>query len=285
MCKYMRPFLVLLLGLTVPVAVAAQAQAPQTPPAQPPATQAPAKPATKPPVRQQQPAGASARALVMTLQVTSRAGAGVGDVKVTIDGPVSRDARTDEGGIARFPNVKPGTYKVRFDHPKYVSFEKELTLKPGQSQAFDISLDEAPAPPPAPAPAKPTAPALGTPGDPKTVNIADFLDKNLIGAREPMKRTALGCSGLLESDLLQVRDPLPERSHDTYDETLYVVAGQGTIKLAGRDTNLEPASFVVVPRGTAYSLARRGSKPLILISTYAGEPCSSASGAAAQKQN
>jgi mannose-6-phosphate isomerase-like protein (cupin superfamily) len=180
--------------------------------------------------------------------------------------------------------VKPGTYRVRFESAKYVTFEKELTLKPGQSQAFDISLDEAPAPPPAPAaPAKPSAPSLGTPGDPKTVNIADFLDKNLIGNREPMKRTALGCSGLLESDLLQLRDPMPEKSHDTYDETLYVVAGQGTIKLAGHETNLEPASFVVVPRGTAYSLSRRGSKPLILISTYAGEPCAGGSGSAAQK--
>jgi mannose-6-phosphate isomerase-like protein (cupin superfamily) len=219
----------------------------------------------------------------MTIQVTSKAGAGLGDVKVSIDGPVTRDAQTDDGGIARFQNVKPGTYRVRFDSPKYVSFEKELTLKPGQSQAFDVSLDDAPAPPaPPPTPAKAAAPALGTPGDPKTMNLADFIEKNLIG-REPQKRTALGCSGLLESDLLQVRDPMPEKSHDTYDETLYVVAGQGTIKLAGRETNLEPASFVVVPRGTAYSLSRRGSKPLILLSTYAGEPCSGGGSAAAQK--
>lgn len=281
---YMRTLCVLLLGLSIPVATAAT-QAAQTPPAQPPpATQpaAPAKPAPKPPAKPAAANNAARTAMAMTLQVTSRAGAGLGDVKVTIDGPVTRDATTDDGGVARFPNVKAGTYRVRFEHPKYITFEKELTLK--QSQAFDITLADAPAPPPPPsAPSKPAAPALGTPGDPKTVNIADFLDKNLIGNRDPMKRTALGCSGLLESDLLQLRDPMPEKSHDTYDETLYVVAGQGTIKLAGRESNLEPASFVVVPRGTPYSLARRGSKPLILISTYAGEPCASASGAAAQK--
>lgn len=280
---YMRTLFVLLLGLTVPLAASA-AQTPATPPAQPPATQAPAKPATKPPAKPAAAAQVPARSIVMTLQVTSRAGAGLGDVKVSIDGPVSRTAQTDDGGIARFPNVKPGTYRVRFESPKVVAFEKELTLKPGQSQAFDVSLDDAPAPPPPPTPAKPAAPALGTPGEPKTINIADFLEKNLI-SREPLKRTALGCSGLLETDLLQIRDPQPEKSHDTYDETLYVVAGQGTIKLAGRETNLEPASFVVVPRGTAYSLSRRGGKPLILLSTYAGEPCGSASSAAAQKQD
>jgi mannose-6-phosphate isomerase-like protein (cupin superfamily) len=285
----MRTLCALLLGLSLPVALTAT-QAAQTPPAQPPAQPpaaaqpAPTKPAPKPPAAKPAANNNARTALAMTLQVTSRQGAGLGDVKVSIDGPVSREATTDDGGVARFPNVKPGTYRVRFESAKYVTFEKELTLKPGQSQAFDISLDEAPAPPPAPAaPAKPSAPSLGTPGDPKTVNIADFLDKNLIGNREPMKRTALGCSGLLESDLLQLRDPMPEKSHDTYDETLYVVAGQGTIKLAGHETNLEPASFVVVPRGTAYSLSRRGSKPLILISTYAGEPCAGGSGSAAQK--
>jgi mannose-6-phosphate isomerase-like protein (cupin superfamily) len=283
----------LLFGLAVPVALAAQA--PQAPPVQPPSTQAPApapKPAAKPakPATGTDAAGAATpqkagapRSLVMTLQVTSRAGMGLGAVKVSIDGPVTRDAQTDDGGIARFPNVKPGTYRVRFESPKSIAFEKELTLKPGQSQAFDVTLDDAPAPPPAPStPAKASAPALGSPGDPKTMNIADFVEKNLIG-REPMKRTALGCSGLLETDLLQLRDPLPERSHDTYDETLYVVAGQGTIKLAGRDTNLDPASFVVIPRGTAYSLTRRGNKPLIALSTYAGEPCAGGASAAAQK--
>jgi len=215
----------------------------------------------------------------MTLQVTSRAGAGLGDVKVSIDGPVAREATTDDGGIARLANVKPGTYRVRFEHPKYVAFEKEFTLKPGQSQAFDVSLDEAPAPPPAPAaPVKAAPPALGTPGDPKTVDIANFVEKNLISGRDPMKRSALGCSGLLQSDLLQVRDALPERSHDNYDETLYVVAGQGAIRMAGHDTNLEPASFVLIPRGTTWSMTRRGNKPLILLSTYAGEACGSGGG-------
>jgi mannose-6-phosphate isomerase-like protein (cupin superfamily) len=289
----MRTLSVILLGLALPLggiapvalsAQARQAQA-QQPPATPPATQPqPSQPAPKPPAKpatggtssQKAANGAAARALVMTLQVTSRKGAGIGDVKVAIDGPVTREAQTDDGGIARLPNVKPGTYRVRFEHPQYIAFEKELTLKPGQSQAFDVSLDDAPAPPPPPpTPAKTTGPALGTPGDPKTVDIANFVEKNLISGRDPMKRSALGCSGLLQTDLVQIRDPLPERSHDNYDETLYVVAGQGTLKMAGHDTNLEPASFVLIPRGTAYSLSRRGNKPLIVLSTYAGEPCGS----------
>jgi mannose-6-phosphate isomerase-like protein (cupin superfamily) len=294
----MRTLFVILLGLTAPLALTAQTkqaqpapptqQAPATPPATPSSQPAP-KPTAKPTggtsTQKANGAQSSSRALVMTIQITTRTGAGIPDVKVSIDGPVTREAQADDGGIARLPNVKPGTYRARFEHAKYIPFEKELTLKPGQSQAFDVSLDDAPAPPaPPPAPAKAAGPALGTPGDPKTIDIANFVERNLIGGRDPMKRSALGCSGLLQTDLLQVRDPLPERSHDTYDETLYVVAGQGTLKMAGHDTNLEPASFALIPRGTAYSLSRRGNKPLIVLSNIAGEPCgSSGSSSPAQK--
>ena len=68
------------------------------------------------------------------------------------------------------------------------------------------------------------------------LSISDFLEKNLI-AREPMKQSMLGCSGVQRSVLLQVRDPLAEQTDDQLDQTLYVVAGQGTIKLGGRENH------------------------------------------------
>jgi quercetin dioxygenase-like cupin family protein len=74
--------------------------------------------------------------------------------------------------------------------------------------------------------------------------------------------------------LLQVRDPLAEQTDDQLDQSIYVVAGQGTLKLAGRDNPLVPASFAVIPRGTPYGLTRRGNTPLIVLLTRANEPCS-----------
>lgn len=213
---------------------------------------------------------------MLTMQVTSLGGQTVGDVKVTVNGPVARQGTTDPGGIVRLSGMRPGTYRAHFEHPRFVTFEKEVTLVAGKSIAVDVTLTEAPPPPPPPPPA-PVAPAgpQGTPGEPKTMSLPDFIERNLI-SREPVKESPLGCSGVLNSVLIQIKEPLAERVHDNADETIYVVAGQGTIKLGGRESGLDAATLVVIPRGTPYSLTRRGSKPLIVLATQSGEPCGAA---------
>ena len=54
---------------------------------------------------------------------------------------------------------------------------------------------------------------------------------------------------------------------------LYVVGGDGTLRLAGRDIPVAAGSFAVVPRGTTYGLSRRGRNPLIVLATLSGPPC------------
>jgi quercetin dioxygenase-like cupin family protein len=111
------------------------------------------------------------------------------------------------------------------------------------------------------------------------LSLSDFIEKNLI-AREPMKQSQLGCSGVQRSVLLQVRDPLPEQTDDQLDQTLYVVAGQGTLKLGGREHPLNASTFAIIPRGTPYGLTRgRGNTPLIVLLSRANEAC----GAVARK--
>jgi quercetin dioxygenase-like cupin family protein len=241
-------------ALALAVAVPASAQSP--------------KPAAK-------SAAAPASAVTLTVQVTSSSGQAIGDAKVTVTGPVTRQGATDPGGIVRLSGMRPGTYRAHFEHPKFVTFEREVILLPGKSMAVDVTLTEAP-PPPAPPPPAPVAPApQGTPGEPKTMSLPDFIERNLI-TREPVKESPLGCSGVLNSVLIQIKEPLAERVHDGADETLYVVAGQGTIKLGGRESGLDAATLVVIPRGTPYSVTRRGSKPLIILATQSGEPCGAA---------
>jgi mannose-6-phosphate isomerase-like protein (cupin superfamily) len=53
----------------------------------------------------------------------------------------------------------------------------------------------------------------------------------------------------------------------------YVVAGEGTIRLNGRETPIVNGSFAIVPRGTSHGFVRRGNRPLILIAVLSGEPC------------
>lgn len=224
------------------------------------------KPAAKAPA-------AAAGAVTLTMQVTSQSGMSVSDAKVSLTGPVTRQGATDASGIVRLSGMRPGTYRAHFEHPKFVTFEKEVVLQPGKSVAIDVTLTDAPPPPPPPAPAPaPAAAPQGTPGEAKTMSLPDFIERNLIN-REPVKESPLGCSGVLNSVLIQIKDPMPEQVHDNVDATIYVVAGQGTIKLGGRESGLDAATLVVIPRGTPYSLTRRGSKPLIVLATQSGEPC------------
>jgi quercetin dioxygenase-like cupin family protein len=96
-----------------------------------------------------------------------------------------------------------------------------------------------------------------------------------------MKQSALGCSGVQRSVMLQVREPLPEQTDDQLDQTVYVVAGQGTLKLGGREHAVSASSFAIIPRGTPYSLTRgRGNAPLIVLLSRANEACGAGPAAA-----
>ena len=54
---------------------------------------------------------------------------------------------------------------------------------------------------------------------------------------------------------------------------LYVVAGEGVQRIGGKEMPLTAGTFLVVPRGTSHSIARRGSRPIILLSIVSGPPC------------
>ena len=114
---------------------------------------------------------------------------------------------------------------------------------------------------------------LPPPGRPVTLQVPDFIEKNFIAASQPQKVSSVGCSGLANTVLWQIREPWTDRQHDGADAMLYVIGGEGTIRLDGRDTPLEAGSFASVPRGSSYSLTRRGRNPLFVLATLAGEPC------------
>lgn len=269
------PIVALCLALAVPgPASAGQTQPPpQTPPAAPPATPA-AAPKPKPQAPRQAQPPPAARGVALTVMVTALDGKTLPDVLVTATGPVDREASTDPSGLVTLANVVPGTYRLRFEREGFITFEKEVAIA-GKPLRASASLSAAPAPPPEPpkpeTPAPPPAVADGN-YSANTLSLPDFIENNYIGSAQ-IKRSPVGCAASSTSTLVQTKEPIADHTHADADETLYIVAGEGTLRVGGRDTPLVAASFAVIPRGTAHTITRRGSRPLIFVSTLSGAPC------------
>jgi quercetin dioxygenase-like cupin family protein len=111
------------------------------------------------------------------------------------------------------------------------------------------------------------------PGKPQTFSIVALIERELIPAAEPRRETLLACSGNTRTTLVQLNQDQPERLYDTAEVNYYVVAGEGTVRMAGRDTGLAAGSLVALPRGTTHGMVHRGKRPLILLVTLSGSPC------------
>lgn len=211
----------------------------------------------------------------MVITVTDPSGATLPGIRVVASGPADREGETDDSGVLRLTNMRAGSYRLRFSGEQVITFEREIAVRAGQTADVDVTLNPAPEPPPESPEAPPPAPApapVGPPGDPRTVDVPDFAERNYVG-RQPRRESAIACSGNARTMLIQLNEPQPERLYDGAESMYYVVAGEGTIRIEGRETPLAAGTYAVVPRGMAHAFARRGRNPLILLAILSGEPC------------
>ena len=204
------------------------------------------------------------------------------DVHVAISGTSDREGTTDTSGQVTFVGMQAGTYRARFDGPTIISFEREVTVRANQPTVVDVALTPAPPPPPPPAPAPAPAPApvpaepkVGPAGAPQVLSIVDLAERQL-GGNQPRRETLVSCSGNTRTTLVLLNQDQTERLYDNAEIEYYVVAGQGAVRVGGRETPLAAGAFVSLPRHTSHSLVRRGNRALILLVTLSGEPCEEA---------
>ena len=244
--------------------------------AQTPAPTAPVAPAA--PAVRRAPAAPAARS-GMAITVTDPRGTILSGIHVEVLGTSDRRGDTNANGQLNFTAMQAGTYRLRFTSDAVISFEKEVTLRAGQVSDLDITLNPAPrapepvAPPPPPPPPPPPAPVVGPSGQPQMISIVDLVERELISGNQPRRETVVACSGNTRSTLVQLNQDQPERLYEEAEVGYYVVAGEGAVRIGGRDTALVAGSFVSLPRGTAHILIRRGRRPLIVLATLSGEPC------------
>jgi len=215
-----------------------------------------------------------ARTTSVRVSVHDPNGGSLDGVRLILSGSAEGKYSTAAAGTAVLPNIKDGMYRIRCERDGFITLEREFPVhSAGALTPVDIVLTPAP-PPPAPPPApKPAAPLAGAPaGPPVNVNIPDFLDTNFIG-RDPMKESILACKPAETVRLLQLRDGVAEHVHDKVDEVLYVVAGDGAVRVGSQTMAVRAGSLAVVPQGVAHAIERRGKNPLVVVSTLSGGPC------------
>jgi mannose-6-phosphate isomerase-like protein (cupin superfamily) len=192
--------------------------------------------------------------VTFAIAVADPSGAPVGNVRVSVSGPVERTTRTE-----------------RFEKDGYITLEREVSGR--GSKPIDVKVTLMPVPLP---PIEPVGSLPPQQMDPKMVvlDMPAFIEKNYVG-RAPAKTIALGCATGGNSTLIQINEPLAQHAHDDADEFIYVIAGEGMAHFGQRQEPLGPAVFLMIPRRMAHTIAPGKKKPLVMISLRAGEKCGS----------
>lgn len=218
----------------------------------------------------------------LALTVVDEKGAPLSGATVTLHGAVDRRTISSADGVATLLNIPAGVSRVRVAHDGFHTLEKEVTIRAAARATAEASLSAAPAPkpppPPPPVQEKKPAPssATGPVGTPLIVSIPDLAEQ-LLKDQAPIVERELGCSSATAASLILIREPLTSHTHTDADEVLYVVAGDATLRLSDRETNVSPGWFGLVPRGTSHAIARRGRNAPIVLSVRSGPPCGSPS--------
>jgi len=240
--------------------------------------------ATAPPSGQaRNPAGqaATAKPGSVALTVVTESGATLPGAAVSIRGAVDRQALAGPDGVATLLNIPAGTYRARISRDGYVTFEKEVTIRAGVRATSEAALSAAPAAPPLPPPPAPKetpkpsqsqSEPRGPIGAPKVLSLIDLTDQ-MLRDQAPLVEREIGCSVATASQLILIRETLASHTHADADEMLYVVAGDATLKIADKDTQVSAGWFGIVPRGSAHSVTKRGRNAPIVLAIRSGQPC------------
>jgi len=206
--------------------------------------------------------------VTFAVAVADPAGKPIGDVRVSISGPVQRATRTERGRTV-FEGLPAGAYRFRFEKDGYVTLEQEVAGRGAKPIDVKVTLTPEPLPPIEPVEKLPPA---QIPARLVVLDMPAFIEKNYVG-KTPSRTTPLGCATGANGTLLQINEPIAQHTHDDADEFVYVIAGEGMARFGERFESLGPAVFLMIPRGMPHALTPGKKKPLVMMSVRAGESC------------
>ena len=114
-----------------------------------------------------------------------------------------------------------------------------------------------------------TPPAAGTV---PTSEIDALLAKHPLGANENIKAVPLARSEHSAQLLVQVRDREPLHYHADSDITVFLLRGQGTLRLDKRTRPVKAGDVLHIPRGVIHAYINKGPEIGVAIVSYSPAP-------------
>ena len=245
-------------------AAAGQAPAPQQAPA-------PAAPARSP-----GGGGGAGRPVNVAISVTDGVGLGISGVHVTVSGPVTRDGMTVSDGSLRALGLKPGTYRFRFEHERFITLERDVVVRGGQPTDVDVTLSRAAEKPkeePAPAPPPAAAERRSAPLPAATFDVTNYLEREYLKTG-PSRIKSIACSASDSVNLVQTTSSYAAAAGKR-QLVIVAIAGQGRVTVGGRSSAIDSRSgtTVVVPENAGFEATREGKSTLVFVAVSIGEGC------------
>jgi mannose-6-phosphate isomerase-like protein (cupin superfamily) len=195
-------------------------------------------------------------------------------VKTT--GPIEREGETQADGSIRFTNMRAGTYRLRFTRDGRSPSSATSRCVPGEAATVEGIAERrsgACRTRRTSAASHTNSAAARVLRRPEGRARAHVSGEELHWRPRGTQDSPLGCTPTATATLHQLRDSWLSHSHDDADEWIYVVAGEGTLRMSAGDQRLQAGTFVLVPHGMAHSLVPQGRNPLIVTSVLSGPAC------------
>lgn len=99
-------------------------------------------------------------------------------------------------------------------------------------------------------------------------SIPDLVRLDPVGAGEPVKVTTLHGDGSHTCNVVQVRGRVRSHLHRRSHEIVCVIAGEGRLRLGGKEFHVSAGDAIFVARGTMHSFESTGPEPAVVLSVF-----------------
>lgn len=100
------------------------------------------------------------------------------------------------------------------------------------------------------------------------INIFEILQKERMDTLQAFKITPLLAGSHCSFNLVQLSTVVKSHYHQSHDEVVYIVRGNGLVTIAGKEYQVWPGYAYLVPQGTIHRFVNLGPDTAVVLSIF-----------------